>query len=551
MGTAARLGAEKAILDGLYEPAADPLFLLLPSQDASLGLVTFSLQKLGWLHCAINADVFVKEHEDFWHNAQLGASITREQRPWISVYFSVLAVGILYSDPDDIPTADHLPQLGVTLADPVAVAVHTSHLWYEAALKELERHGFTAAPSLHVVQALSVLSLCHSNFGEHQREWLITGFGTNMARFLDMHKLGNEANCSKAICQRSEWSSPVQREMGRRLWWACVIRDWLGSWSRPPSISPASFCCQASTASKHGDYVLISSYSMSSPGSSDSANLEPPSPAHYHSIMCRLAYIVYLYIKANTHQTHLKFSKAIEEIQAVQRDLPLHLSPSFPATEDDRIWESEHPWIPFQRYLITYVFDFLLLTIARVLIPRNPEDDAAISRQLALQCANRILNHYATPVPRIYRLVWAVSAATVAASVYISLDMLANSHEYRGESRLRVIALLRQASVELRKHAVVAAHAAKGSAVLQGLLPLLEQHDFDRPRMSYSMQDLLQQLAAADMGVPSDASIITDPGLDGLAHIGDIRNLNMLTELGNTLEGTYGMGDWDEVFSQL
>ena len=154
-------------------------------------------------------------------------------------------------------------------------------------------------------------------------------------------------------------------------------------------------------------------------------------------------------------------------------------------------------------------------------------------------------------MPRIYRLVWAVSAATVAASVYISLDMLANSHEYRGESRLRVIALLRQASVELRKHAVVAAHAAKGSAVLQGLLPLLEQHDFDRPRMSYSMQDLLQQLAAADMGVPSDASIITDPGLDGLAHIGDIRNLNMLTELGNTLEGTYGMGDWDEVFSQL
>ena len=267
--------------------------------------------------------------------------------------------------------------------------------------------------------------------------------------------------------------------------------------------------------------------------------------------MCRLAYIVYLYIKANTHQTHLKFAKAIEEIQIVKRDLPLHLSPNFPANEDDRIWESEHPWIPFQRYLITYVLDFLLLSIARVLIPRNPEDDPAISRQLALHSANRILNHYATPVPRVYRLVWTVSAATVAASIYISLDMLANSHDYRGDSKLRVIGLLRQASVELKKHAVVAAHAAKGSAVLEGLLPLLEQHDYDRPRASHSMQELLQQLAAADLGVPSDSSIVTDSDLDGLAHVGNYDSINMCDGISNPLEGTYGIDDWDHVFSQL
>jgi hypothetical protein len=226
LGSSARPGVEKAILDGLYEPAADPLFLLLPSRDASLGLVTFALQRLGWIHCAIIADDFLREHEEFWQSVELGAGIGRDQRPWIILYFAVLAVGILYSDPEETPNSTHLPQLGVPLADPVSTAVHTSHLWYEAALKELERHSFSGSPSLYIVQALSVLSLCHSNFGEHQREWLISGFATNMTRSLDMHRLGNETNCSKELCRRPEWSSPVKREMGRRLWWACVIRDW-------------------------------------------------------------------------------------------------------------------------------------------------------------------------------------------------------------------------------------------------------------------------------------------------------------------------------------
>ncbi|RMZ72008.1 Fungal transcriptional regulatory N-terminal [Pyrenophora seminiperda CCB06] len=222
----ARYGAEKDIADRLYEPAADPLFLLLPSKDASLQLVNYSLQTLGWLHCAVNADVFLEEHQDFWQRTQLGTGIAREQRPWLIVYFAVLAVGILYLEPERIPGGAHLPQLGLPLVDPVAIAVHTSRIWYEAALKELERYGFTGAPSLPVVQALSVLTLCHSNFGEHQREWLITGFATNMARCLDMHKLGTETNCSKDLCRRPEWSSPSQRELGRRLWWSCVIRDW-------------------------------------------------------------------------------------------------------------------------------------------------------------------------------------------------------------------------------------------------------------------------------------------------------------------------------------
>ncbi|KAG9190188.1 hypothetical protein G6011_08276 [Alternaria panax] len=133
--SAAREGGEKDLIDSLYEPVAVPIYLLLPSKDA----------------------------------IQLGTGVNRERRPWLVVYLAVLAVEVLYSGPEEIPDATQLPQLEMLMANPVAIAVHTSCLWYEAALKELKRYGFAGSPSLPVVQALSVLTLCHSNFGEHQR----------------------------------------------------------------------------------------------------------------------------------------------------------------------------------------------------------------------------------------------------------------------------------------------------------------------------------------------------------------------------------------------
>ena len=235
----------------------------------------------------------------------------------------------------------------------------------------------------------------------------------------------------------------------------------------------------------------------------------------------------------------------------MQRDLPLHLSPSFPANEDDRQWELEHPWIPFQRYLITYVLDFLLLSIARVLIPKRPEDNPTTFRQLALQCANRILEHYALPVPRVYRLVWTVSAATVAAAIYMALDMLANPHDYRGNARTRIISLLKQASTELGKHSIVAVHAAKGHGVLEGLLPLLEQNDFEFPRVPRTIHDLLQQLSRAQQDVLPTTLPNLAAGLDGLTHVGNYEDINMFDGLGNTMEGNFDLNDWDNVFLQL
>lgn len=229
--------------------------------------------------------------------------------------------------------------------------------------------------------------------------------------------------------------------------------------------------------------------------------------------MSRLAYIFYVYIKANTHQTPPKLLKAIEEIQNSRRNLPLHLSQHFPANDDDREWEQQHEWVSFQRYLMTIVLDFLELGIARVLVSRDTEDDPERPRKLAVACANRILHNYSLPVPRPYRLVWTVSAAVVAAAVYISLDMLANPHEYRDNTKAQAIELLSHAAAELKKHSEVAMHAATGFAIIEHLLLLVSQDPPAVSRTPCTVHDLIKELSAPhqDASLANLETSVPDP----------------------------------------
>lgn len=221
--------SEKDMADRLYEPSTDPIFLLLPSRDISEQLVTFSLRTLGWLHGAVHAPEFIAEHEAFWNGIHSGVAFDIKDRPWLALYFALLATGLLYLDPEEVPAISDLPQLNLhqyQQHDEMRYAVHTSRLWYEVALKEVERYGCSGAPSLRIVQALSVMTLCHSNFGEPQREWLFTGWAASMARCLDMHRLGSEVAHAQSVAVRPEWATFEKRELGRRVWWTYVIRDW-------------------------------------------------------------------------------------------------------------------------------------------------------------------------------------------------------------------------------------------------------------------------------------------------------------------------------------
>lgn len=212
--------------------------------------------------------------------------------------------------------------------------------------------------------------------------------------------------------------------------------------------------------------------------------------------MSRLAYIFYIYIKANTHHTPSKFSKAIEEITTVRTNLPLHLTNQFPATQDDEQWETEHPWVPFQRFLLTQVIDFMLLSIARVLAVKELGANTSKYRHLALDSATRLLRNYSTPVPRTYKLVWVVSASTVAAAIYTALHTLVNQGDASSFSRPQVIELLTRTAAELTTHAAVANHAAHGSNTIQNLLQVMAQKEAGIPENPVSVHDVLRQVSS-------------------------------------------------------
>jgi len=217
--------------------------------------------------------------------------------------------------------------------------------------------------------------------------------------------------------------------------------------------------------------------------------------------MCRLSYIFYIYIKVNTHQNASKFIKALEEVEIVKRNLPLHLSTKFPANIDDEEWEATHPWITFQRYLINHAIDFMMLSIARTLAMGNIGSESNKYRDAAMASATSIINSYLSPVARVYKLVWTVSASTVAAAIYTSLDILMNPDDYTPQKRQEHIGLLNRVIQELSKYNHVAIHAAKGSASIQKLVNRLEQN-FSMSHLT--VHDILRHLTTQEM--PSTTS---------------------------------------------
>ena len=95
---------------------------------------------------------------------------------------------------------------------------------------------------------------------------------------------------------------------------------------------------------------------------------------------------------------------------------------------------------------------------------------------MAMKSAENILCNYAMPVPRVYRLVWTVSASAVAAAIYFSLDILTRSRHDQ-KTRTNMIELLSYSAVGLKKHAPVALHAAGESLSVQvsGEYPLVDE----------------------------------------------------------------------------
>ncbi|KAI8680523.1 Zn(2)-C6 fungal-type domain-containing protein [Fusarium keratoplasticum] len=443
----------------------------LPSRITSTRVVRFVLDQLGWLHCALNASEFEAEHEKFWD--LLESQSPYQQEPGASfscVYLAILSVSFYYMDisHEAVQNFAFYNTEGSTLPVPKTdedLAILSRH-WYWAVLQSLEDSDFLGKPRLSTVQTIAILTLVNSSFGQNDREWMLIGIAVNIARILNMHRLANEQTLAKRISALPQWRSLAQRNLGRRLWWTLVICDWMGVMSNRPTIPQNSFDTVLDVESGADDIMTCEVTSISNEAFSDL-----PSSLSYHQLMANLAGVIRIYVKSGRSYAPQNLITAMHEVEKLQSQFPEW--PLSSGESSDNI-EATFPWIPLQQYFALHAIQFMRLTIARFFFTRwmKRQPDPEGLHMKACKAAEIIVAQKRQSVPTIYRRNWIVCAATVAAGVFLCLDLLFFS---TGEDitqirrRRKSVQICIDALQEMGSTNVV---SSRGSAVLDALLKI-------------------------------------------------------------------------------
>ncbi|GAB1193464.1 hypothetical protein APSETT444_002680 [Aspergillus pseudonomiae] len=227
-------------------PWDDHVMLCLPARHWSEVIVKFSLRELGWVHCALDASVFIREHEAFWDSLIANEGNSLRNHAWIAVYLSVLAVslsanlsfsdltssqvGVYFISEEKIQNLQ-LVYESFSARDPSVRSsvgrgsIELSRSWRAAALKELNYANYTGKPSLRTVQALAILNVIHKNLGESDQEYILHGTAVNVARLIGLDRLGHDRGTASTHMDNLE-SNSSQQNVLRRLWWTLVVCDW-------------------------------------------------------------------------------------------------------------------------------------------------------------------------------------------------------------------------------------------------------------------------------------------------------------------------------------
>ncbi|KAH7146510.1 hypothetical protein EDB81DRAFT_795399 [Dactylonectria macrodidyma] len=459
----------------------------LPSRGTSTAIIHFVLEQLSWLHCALMASDFVIEHEKFWDTIETNQGQHRIPDNFATIYYATLSVGLFYIDThhDTVLNFSFHGSANPKLAVPTSGEDLTtlSRYWYWAALQDLDDNDFLGTPKLSTIQVIAILTMVNSSFGQNSREWMLMAVAVNMARMFHMHRLGSEQTLSPSIAKLPQWRTIGKRNLGRRLWWTLVICDWMGVMSHRPAISPHSFDTILDPNSEPDDAIISSSFNESR---------KPPSSLHYHQLMAKLAGVLRTYVKNGRSYAPKNLIAAMHEVEQLDRESPEHLKRVMSLSERSSSLEAAFPWIELQRYLAVHAVQFIRLTIARFFFTRwmKRQPDPEGLHLKACQAAEIIVAEKMRPVSTMYRKSWIVCAATVAAGVFLCLDLLFFS---TGEDveQMRT----RRESVQicidhLRQMGSTNVVTQRGSVVLEALLEIQSTW----PRTTVPDHDSLQRV---------------------------------------------------------
>ncbi|KAI0973188.1 hypothetical protein F4678DRAFT_478361 [Xylaria arbuscula] len=452
----------------------------VPDKAISTRIVEFSLQMLGWIHCALRVDQFLIEHETFQNALTAGTLEVLQDHKWMAVYFSVLAVGLFFMSDEETLS------LNLPIVEPSPYPFSICHHWYRAAFLQLEYSDAMGKPQLHVVQVAAILTLCHSHFGQRYRDANASTLAYNAARALQMHRLGSESSYPKSLERIPEWSKESERELGRRLWWTLVICDWLAGPRFPASIQADCFNCVLTMGPF--DYNIILG------GSPLSDGVVVCSPLLHHIELGRLSQMLHEYVQTSQKSPAAlcEFLNKLDELQDGFLSKADRLSESF--SRGINQGQQEPLWLLGQRAHYLCTINFIRLILCRVLLHQKFSQLPAWweIRNHGLRAALAIIHIH--NVPPIYQLLWVFGSSTIAAGVFLCLDLL-TSPQVRTEAEIQE----QRNSVEvciaaLQQFTHKTTICREGSKTLRRLSDL-EKAQQDRPVGQDDLAQLIKNMA--------------------------------------------------------
>lgn len=424
----------------------------------STTLVSHTLEHLNFLSSAIHPPSFYLEHDYFWSKIEGGTDAViiqnksnsssssqglnqsfdknRGQYLWLAQWYAVLCLGCFFADRKLGREAGLTPQLQKVLP----------HKLFAASFECLHRGEIFKCPDIRALQVLAVLGPCFQAFGAINMRNSYLSIAIYVAQRLNITKLEDESVLELFL--RQDAGDPdsttriLDREMGRRIWWATVITDWNDNTGRNSLIQPSSFSTVMPANLDDQDLLNLSEVFDRDISSSnvDATKTELLSTLHskplttytsvsFQLVMSRLAQLKRSCFASLGHQALANLEFANQEIEKIRFSIPDVLRADYVPHTHDIIHNPHFYTQCFQRYLVQMAIEFEKLTVNRNMAVYMPQTEWNSScRKACLKSAQSILAAAAAPASSYVLFEFkrhpSVTGNGVAAAIYVLLDLL-------------------------------------------------------------------------------------------------------------------------------
>ncbi|KAH8655449.1 hypothetical protein BX600DRAFT_552817 [Xylariales sp. PMI_506] len=180
-----------------------------PSDLCSTSLVKHGVRWTLWQHYAVIPEKFAEEHHNFLLACRHIRPEEAAEPQWLAIYFACLTASLLFMT-DEEATRAGIDQYGG------AATVLTN--WFDAAYYFLQRGDFLRKPDIRNVEAIAVIGVSSSHFGEFILYYHLWSCAVRTCQLLGINSEPGSANLS-----------PAERQHRKSLWWTFVVDDWLSS----------------------------------------------------------------------------------------------------------------------------------------------------------------------------------------------------------------------------------------------------------------------------------------------------------------------------------